>query len=167
MIGGPGIEKPVVAVLEDTRQNYKLRAAAAEALNLLGEMGALPSLLKVADEKFIAGTTIDGEHGSAVTTAATAYSRLADAEHANVTFQKLPADLAETDAGAAFRAATARLQVAKDCKKDIACYAKVLAGPDANKADKAAFMLARLGKPAASELAKAVGHPEPLVRFAV
>src|SRR5262249_19524426 len=90
LIGGPEVVKPLTAWLENAKENYKLRAAAAEALNLAGDTSALPALLKAANESFIntKSKEIDPEHGALVAAAATAYSRLAWAEQANVTWQK-------------------------------------------------------------------------------
>jgi HEAT repeat protein len=169
LTGGSDVVKPLLAILENAKESSKLRAAAAEALNLAGDTSALPALLKVANEKFIneKSKEIDPEHGALVAAAATAYSRLAWAEQANVTWQKLPADLEESDAHVVFKNASARLEVAKACKKDVACYAAKLNDADATKAEKAAFMLARLGKEGAAQLTKAVSNREPIVRMTV
>jgi HEAT repeat protein len=170
LIGDPAQAlKPLVSVLENQKSNPKDRAAAAQALNALGDPAGLPSLLKVANEKFINDKTkeIDGEKGEVVAEAATAYSRLAGAEQANVTWQKLPADLEESDAHVVFKNATTRLALAKECKKDLPCYAKALDGADVTRAEKAALMISRLGKPGLGELAKHVNHPDPAVRMTV
>jgi HEAT repeat protein len=168
LIGTPDVVKPLQGIL-DGKQPNKLRAAAAEALNAAGDVAALPSLLKIANENFINAKTkeIDGEHGALVAAAATAYSRLAWAEQANVTWQKLPADLEESDAHVVFKNATARLEAAKQCKKDVACYAKLLNDKDPAKAEKAALMLSRLGKTGIDELVKAISNPDPSVRLTV
>jgi len=168
-IGTPEVVKPLTAILSDAKQNNKLRAAAAEALNAANDVSALPALLKVAGENFINAKTkeIDGEKGALVAAAATAYSRLAGAEQANVTWQKLPADLEESDAHLVFKNATARLEVAKQCKKDVACYAKLINDKESAKAEKAALMLARLGQPGVAELGKAVGASDLGVRMVV
>jgi HEAT repeat protein len=169
LIGSPDVKAPLLAILTDAKQPNKLRAAAAEALNAAGDTSALPALLKIANESFInmKSHEIDAEHGALVAAAATAYSRLAWAEQANVTWQKLPADLEESDAHVVFKNASARLEVAKTCKKDVACYAKYLNDKDSAKAEKAALMLARLGGPGVGELAKAVGHSDLSVRMSV
>ncbi len=169
VIATPEVKAPLMSILNDAKQPAKLRAAAAEALNALGDPAALPSLLKVAGEKFINEKTkeIDGDHGALVAAAATAYSRLAWAEQANVTWQKLPPDLEESDAHVVFKNATARLELAKACKKDVACYAKAINDKDGAKADKAALMLGRLGKPGLAELVKALTTPDPNTRMIV
>ncbi|HZS41411.1 MAG TPA: HEAT repeat domain-containing protein [Polyangia bacterium] len=169
LIGSPDVKAPLLAILTDAKQPNKLRAAAAEALNGAGDTSALPALLKIANESFInmKSHEIDAEHGALVAAAATAYSRLAWAEQANVTWQKLPADLEESDAHVVFKNASARLEVAKACKKDVACYAKMLDDKDSAKAEKAALMLGRLGKPGVDELAKAVGVSDLSVRMTV
>jgi HEAT repeat protein len=165
-IGDPAAVKPLLALL-DGKSNPKYKAAAAEALALIGDMSALPSMKKAADTKFINGHEIDPEAAGIAVSGITAYSRLADAEHASVQFQKLPEDLGETDAGNAIINAGKRLEAAKECKKDQACWVKLLSDKDAIKAEKAAFELARIGKPAVAALAKAVSHPDPATRFAV
>ena len=168
-IGAPEAKAPLLAILNDGKASNKLRAAAAEGLNLLGDSAALPSLLKIANEKFINEKTkeIDPEHGALVAAAATAYSRLAGADQANVTWQKLPADLDESDAHVVFKNASARLAVAKECKKDVACYTKALADNDTAKAEKAALMLARAGKEGVGALIKGLANPDPSVRMTV
>jgi HEAT repeat protein len=165
LIGDPAAEKPLLAVLNDPKRHTKERAAAAEALNALGDPGALPSLLKAAQGKFISGTTVDPEAGAVVASAVTAYSRLGGAEAANVTFQKVPDEIA--DMAEAFKAATTRLAVAKECNKDVACYAKYIKDKDSFKAEKAALMLGRLGKPGLTELTKSVATDDPSVRMTV
>ena len=169
LIGDPSALKPLMAVMDNAKASNKDRAAAAQALNALGDQAALPSLLKVAGEKFIneKSKEIDGEKGALVAEAATAYSRLADESHANVTWQKLPGDLEESDAHVVFANATSRLALAKECKKDLACYAKAFDTKDDIKAEKAAFMIARMGKPGLAELAKHVGYNDPAVRMTV
>ena len=164
-ISGPDVEKPLLAVLIDPKRHTKERSAAAEALNLVGDPSALPVLLKVAQGKFINGTTIDPEAGAVVASAATAYSRLADDSAANITFQKVPEEIA--DMAEVFKNAATRLQLAKDCKKDLACFAKALNDKDGIKAEKAAIMLARMGKPGLIELSKAVGAQDLSVRLVV
>ena len=164
-IGDASAGKTLLATLNDTKKNQKERASAAEALNLLGDTTALPSLLKIAQQKFINGTTIDAEAGALVASAATAYSRLADEGGSNATFPKIPEEIA--DMNEVFAAAADRLEVSKSCKKDLPCYVKILTGKDNVKAEKAAFMIARMGKPGLAELAKQVGHPDPAVRMTV
>jgi HEAT repeat protein len=169
LIGDPAGEKTLVAVVSNPKAPNKDRTAAAEALNALGDTAALPALLKLANENFINTKTkeIDGEKGAMVAGAATAFSRLAGAESAGTKFQKLPADLEESDAHVVFANATARLNLAKECGKDLGCYAKQFDTKDDIKAEKAAFMLARMGKPGLVELAKHVGYSDSTVRMTI
>ncbi len=165
-IAGPEVAKPLIAILADPKAPPKYKTAAADALNLVGDPSALPALLKVAGESFIdaKSKTIDAEKGAVVASAATAFSRLADDTTPAVKWQALPKDLEETDAHRVFKAADLRIDVAKACKKDVACYAKEVTQKDPPKtfgdyvtwirAEKAAFMLGRLGKPGLAELAK-------------
>jgi HEAT repeat protein len=166
-IGDPAASKPLLAYLNDPKGNQKYKAAAAEALAMLGDTSVLPVLKKAADTKFITGREIDPDAAGLAVSGVTAFSRLAQAEHAGTTFQKLPDDLGETDVGNAIMNAQKRLDAAKECKKDQACWAKLLAGKDNIKAEKAAFMLAGMGKAAVPDLAKNVNHADPAVRFAV
>ncbi len=166
MIGDPGSSKLLQGYLEG-KQPAKYKAAAAEALGMLGDTAALPAMKRAAETKFITGKTIDQEAAGVAASAITAYSRLAEAEQAGISFQKLPDDLGETDVGNAILNAQKRLDAAKECKKDQACWVKLLGGKDGVKAEKAALMLARVGKPALSDLSKQVSNPDQFVRVAV
>src|SRR5262249_10976913 len=111
LIGDPSAEKTLVGVISNSKASNKDRTAAAEALNALGDTSALPALLKAANESFINAKSkeIDGDKGAMVVGAATAFSRLAGGDAAGTKWQKLPADLEESDAHVAFANATARL----------------------------------------------------------
>jgi HEAT repeat protein len=169
LIGDMSAEKTLIGVLSNAKAPAKDRTAAAQALNAMNDISALPALLKVANEPFINTKTkeIDGDKGAMVAEAATAYSRLGTGENAGTKWQKLPADLEESDAHVVFANATARLQLAKECGKDLGCYGKVFDSKDDIKAEKAAFMIARMGKPGLVELAKHVGYSDPAVRMTV
>lgn len=164
-IGDASVGKTLQGILNDPKRNNKHRAAAAEALNALGDTSALPSLLKIANEKFITGTTVDPDKGALVAAAVTAYSRLAGAENADVQLQKIPPEIVDMDE--VFDSAKLRLEAAKECKADLGCYAKLLRGKENVKAEKAALMIARQGKAGVPELAKNVNHPDPAVRMTV
>ncbi|MSP59910.1 MAG: HEAT repeat domain-containing protein [Myxococcales bacterium] len=168
-IGSADVVKPLLGILSDPKRATKHKSAAAEALNLAGDVSALPALLKVAQVKFINEATkvIDPEAGAVVAAAATAYSRLAGEEGASAAFPKLPADLDESDVGVVFKNAAIRLALAKECKQDVACYGKYLTDKDGIKAEKASVMLSRLGKPGLVELAKAVSAQDLSVRLTV
>ncbi len=165
LIGDLAGFKPVLAVLNDPKRHPKERASAAEALNAFGDASALPALLKAAQGRFISNMTIDPEAGSVVAAAVTAYSRLAGSDGANVTLQKIPEEI--EDMAEVFKAAATRLSAAKECKQDASCWANLLRGKDGIKAEKAALMLGRLGKPGLAELVKAVGHDDPAARMTV
>jgi HEAT repeat protein len=169
LIGDPSAVKPLMGVLSNTKSPNKDRAAAAQALNALGDASALPALLKVANEPFINTKTkeIDGEKGSLVAEAATSYSRLGGPDAAGAKFQELPKDLEESDAHVVFENAKARLALAKECNKDMACYAKVFDSKDDIKAEKAALQIARMGKPGLVELAKHLSYSDPAVRMTI
>jgi hypothetical protein len=72
------------------------------------------------------------------------------------------ADIAEV-----FTNAIERMKVAGECKKDIACYGKILGEAKSARAERAAFSLGRLGHDAVPMLVKQVGHKDTAARSAV
>jgi HEAT repeat protein len=162
MIADPTTIKELVAVLSDSKEDYADRISAAEALNLAGDPSALPALLAVAKTGDV---TKDGEKFPDVRMAAAmAYSRIGGPAEA-AAFAPLAAT--EKAAKDVFDECAQRLEVAKKCNKDLGCYAGALADPVLAKQEKAAFMLARMGKEALPALIKAVSTREIAVRQAV
>jgi HEAT repeat protein len=165
-IAGPEAQKAVMGVADDAKRPPKHKAAAAEALNLAGDPAALPTLLRLAQTKFLSGTTIDPEPASVMAAGTTAHSRLAWAEQADAGYQKVPEEI--MDIYEVVVSAQKRLEAAKECKKDMACWVKLLNGKDNIKAEKAALMVPRVdAKAGLAELAKQVGHIDPSVRASV
>jgi hypothetical protein len=67
-----------------------------------------------------------------------------------------------------FKESLQRLDVAKECKDNVGCYAKALDDKTLVKQEKAAFMLARMGgKDGLAALSSHVNTKEPLIRMAV
>ena len=162
MIGDPGTTKEVAAVMLDGKRDFKVRISAAEALNLAGDPAALPSLLQAAKT---ADVVKDKQKYPDVRVAAAyAYSRLGGAAEAAAF---APVAAAEKAASAEFAECTQRLEVAKACGKDVTCYGKKLDDPAVLHQEKAAFMLARLGKPALDPLLAHLSTREPVVRMAI
>src|SRR5262249_26569788 len=143
--------------------DYKVRISAAEALNLSGDPTALPALLQVAKTGDV---TKDGEKYPDVRIAAAmTYSRIGGPAEA-ATFA--PVMAAEKAAIEEFKEGGERLDLAKKCGKDATCYAQALeSDPKLTHQEKAAFMLARLGKAGLPALARKVSTREPIVRQAV
>lgn len=166
-IGDPSVIKPLTDILVDAKRHQKERSAAAEALNLIGDPAALTPLAALIKTKFISGNVVDPDAATLVGSAITAYTRLTDAEHADIVLPKVDPELA--DMHELLGAADDRLAVVKECKKDMACYAKYVGDKNYNKAEKAAFMLARMGKPALPVLLKQLGNTNGngVVRMAV
>ncbi len=165
MIADPSTTKQIAAVMTNAKADFRERVSAAEALNLAGDAAALPLLLTTAQNGDILK---DGQRYPDVRMAAAlAYGRLGGAAEADA-FAKLAAS--EKAIKPVTDEAATRLSVAKACKADVVCYEKELLAVDNNtlvRQEKAAFMLARLGKPALPALLKKVNTPEPVVRFAV
>lgn len=166
LIGDKAVETPLIDVLKDAKRYPKERIAAAEALNALGDPAALPELLAVADTKVVNGTTVDPDAATVVAAAVAAYSRLAG-PGVKYHFQKLPDDELFSDLHTQFQAAEDRIAVANECKSDVACYEKHLTDADSNKAEKAAFMLARSGQPGLEALCRHLNTQDAQARMAI
>jgi HEAT repeat protein len=162
MIADPSTTKEIVAILNDAKQDFKDRTSAAEALNFLGDPSAFPALLAAAKS---ADVTKDGQKYPDVRIAAAmAYARLGGAAEAAAF---APVAAAEKAAPEQFKECATRLELAKKCNKDVACYGEGLSDPSLPKQEKAAFMLGRLGKEAAPIIAKKISVHEPIVRLAL
>jgi HEAT repeat protein len=161
-IGDPATVKDMIAVLADGKQDYMDRVAAASALNFAGDPSALPALLSAAKS---ADVTKDGEKYPDVRIAAAmAYSRLGGAAEAAAF---APVAAGEKKAQAEFEECATRLEVAKKCGKDVACYGGALEDKVLAKQEKAAFMLGHMGKEGLPFLVKKLKTPERVIREAV
>ncbi|HEX4461082.1 MAG TPA: HEAT repeat domain-containing protein, partial [Polyangia bacterium] len=162
MIGDPATTKEITGVLTDAKRDYKVRISAAEALNLSGDPAGLPALLSMAKSGDV---TKDGQKYPDVRLAsALAYARLGGPAEAAAF---APVAAAEKAATAEFAEDVERLDVAKKCGKDVTCYGKALNDAKLTHQEKAAFMLARLGKAALPPLLSKLSSREPVVRIAV
>jgi HEAT repeat protein len=163
MIGDKSTTKDIVAVLTNAKADAQNRVTAAESLNLMGDPSALPALLTMAKSGF---AMVNGEKFDDVRVAsAMAYGRVGGAaDYAGFA----AATAAEKVAADVFKESLQRLEVAKECKDNVGCYAKALDDKVLVKEEKAAFMLARMsGKDGLDALAKHVSTKEPLIRMAV
>ena len=173
LIGDPSTVKVLVAIAGDKKKHYKERIAAIEGLNLLGDPSALPVMLAAANTPFVAKQTIDPEAALLAASGAVNYGRLAVADTSPDALQKIAPKPAEgeedwfADIRIQFQAAKDRIAVAKECGADAACYEKHLTDKDENKAEKAAFMLARMGKPGMAPLCRHVDVEGALSRMTI
>jgi len=162
LIGDPSTTKEIIAVVNDAKRDWKVRLSAVEALNNAGDPSALPTLLQVAKTGDV---TKDGtKYPDLRIGAAIAYSRLGGAAEAAAF---APVAAAEKAVKAEFDEAAQRLELAKKCNKDVACYGAGLDDAVLAKQEKAAFMLSRMGKEAMPALVKKISTKEPIVRLAV
>lgn len=179
-IGDTSVTKTLLGIMADGKRDPKHRAAAAEALNMLGTTDALPGLLAMAKTTFITPPKtkddlpeLDQNKATMAAQGVTQLSRLTDKDESATLepiAKAIPADI--VDIKKVYENAIARSKVAAECKKDIACYGKYLAAtgtdPDTSaKAERAAFSLSRLGHDAVPVLTKYVGHKDSAVRSAV
>jgi HEAT repeat protein len=136
-IGTPPAVKVLLDVLTDKKAEATDRQAAEDGIYLSGDKRAVPILLDTAKNGYV---VVGGVKASDLrANAAIDLARIAGKE----TYEafKALADK-EKDAQGIFGEALDRMQVAKDCDKDLDCYAKVL-NTDASwtRAEKAAFAI--------------------------
>jgi len=178
MIGGEDVVDDLIWALEK-HKDWKIRAKAAEMLNIVGSTKALPHLLKAAKSGYF---TLDGvKYNEIRWAAALAFSKIGEPDGYK---QLEPIVKAATPAAGRdiFDEALKRLELARDCKEDLACYVKVFDVDTAKLTDKevlekgilakqeaAAFQLARRpeAKSVVAALADKVSSREPVVRLSV
>jgi hypothetical protein len=135
----PAVEA-ILSVLKDGKADPAERASAADALYLSGDRRAVPTLLEIAKSGYV---VTGGQKASDLrASAAIALARIAGAETYDA-FKALAEK--ETAAQGVFGMALDRMQVAKECDQDIACYGKKLNDPSWTRAEKAAFAIAFSG----------------------
>jgi HEAT repeat protein len=139
-IATPAAVEGILADLKDAKADPAERASAADALYLSGDRRAVPTLLETAKSGYV---TSGGQKASDLrASAAIALSRIAGKETYDA-FKAL-ADK-ETAAAGVFGSALDRMQVAKECDQDLACYGKKLNDPSWERSEKAAFAIAFSG----------------------
>jgi HEAT repeat protein len=139
-IATPSAVDAILADLKDAKVDPAERASAADALYLSGDRRAVPVLMEVAKSGYV---KTDGQQASDLrASAAIALARIAGKETYDA-FKEL-ADK-ETAAQGVFGMALDRMQVAKECDQDLACYGKALNDPSWTRAEKAAFAIAFSG----------------------
>jgi len=135
-IATPPSVDALIAIAKDPKGEPKLRLSATDAIYLSGDRRAVPTLLDLAKSGYI---TIEGQKASDLrANAAIDLSRIAGKEHFEA-FKTLVEK--EPEAQGKFGEALDRMQVAKKCGGDLACYAKLLNDPSWTRAEKAAFAI--------------------------
>jgi HEAT repeat protein len=139
-IATPQAVDAILADLKDPKVDPAERASAADALYLSGDRRAVPTLLEIAKSGYVKS---GGEMASDLrASAAIALARIAGKE----TYDSFKAIAdKETAAAGVFGMALDRMQVAKECGDDLACYGKTLNDPSWTRAEKAAFAIAFSG----------------------
>src|SRR5262245_8765965 len=139
-IADPAGVDAILSLLKDPKGEPVERASAADALYLSGDRRAVPTLLEVAKSGYV---TVGGEKASDLrASAAIALARIAGKE----TFEAFKAICEkESAAQGVFGMALDRMQVAKECDQDLACYGKKLNDSQWTRAEKAAFAIAFSG----------------------
>ena len=142
-IGTPPAVKVLLDLLKDKKAEATDRQAAEDGIYLSGDKRAVPILLDTAKNGYV---VVGGVKASDLrANAAIDLSRIAGKETYDA-FKAL-ADK-EKDAQGIFGEALDRMQVAKDCDKDLDCYAKALNDPSWTRAEKAAFAIGFSGNAA-------------------
>jgi HEAT repeat protein len=136
-IGTPQAVDALVNLLKNAKGDPRVRASAADGLYLSGDKRAVPTLMEIAKSGYV--KTPDGRKASDLrANAAIDLSRIAGREHFE-SFKSLVDK--ESEVEGVFGEALDRLQVAKECGNDIACYGKKLNDPSWTRAEKAAFAI--------------------------
>ena len=140
-IGTPAAVDALIAVAKNPKAPPPERASASDALYLSGDKRAVSTLMEIAKTGYV--TAPDGRKASDLrANAAIDLSRIAGKEHFEA-FKALAEK--ESEAEGKFGEALDRLQVAKECGSDLACYGKRLNDPSWTRAEKAAFAIGFLG----------------------
>jgi HEAT repeat protein len=139
-IATPAAVEAILADLKDGKADPAERASAADALYLSGDRRAVPVLLEVAKSGYV---TTNGQKASDLrASSAIALARIAGKE----TYDPFKALFdKETAAQGVFGSALERMNVAKECDRDLACYGKKLNDPLWERSEKAAFAIAFSG----------------------
>ena len=129
--------------LKDKKADAPTRSAAEDGIYLSGDKRAVPILMETAKSGYV---VVGGMKASDLrANAAIDLARIAGPEHYDEF--KVLADK-EKEVQGMFGEALDRMQVAKECKDDLACYGKHLTDPSWTRAEKAAFYIGFSGKPA-------------------
>jgi HEAT repeat protein len=136
-IGTPQAVDTLIAIAKNAKAAPPLRASATDALYLSGDKRAVPTLMDIAKTGYV--KLPDGRKASDLrANAAIDLARIAGRESFD-SFKAL-ADK-ESEAQGPFGEALDRLQVAKECGNNLACYGKILSDPSWPRAEKAAFAI--------------------------
>lgn len=139
-IGTPAAVDALIATLKNDKVEPSVRASASNGLSMSGDRRAVPVLMEIARSGYV---TIDGRKASDLrASAAVDLARIAGKEHYPA-FKEL-ADKEEEAAGI-FDEVLQRMEVARECDADLACYGAKLGDPIWTRAEKAAFAIAFSG----------------------
>jgi len=158
--------KPLLALLQNKKADYKIRMQVCNALTVLGTKKALPILLEGSQKWFI-----EGGYTNLKDAAAMAYGRLVGAEvvEGYPIFKKMHDDEKNLGNKKLFKEVLERMEVAKDCNDDAACYGKKVTNDKLTLAqrEKAGLMIGSLadGRKALPDLVKALPVREPVLRL--
>jgi HEAT repeat protein len=140
-IATPAAVDAILADLKDAKVDPAERASAADALYLSGDRRAVATLMDVAKNGNVKNS--GGETAADLrASAAIACARIAGKESYDA-FKSMVDN--EKAAQGVFGMALDRMQVAKECGDDLACYGKTLNDPSWTRAEKAAFAIAFSG----------------------
>jgi HEAT repeat protein len=129
--------------LKDKKADAPTRSAAEDGIYLSGDKRAVPILMETARSGYV---VVQGMKASDLrANAAIDLARIAGPE--NYDEFKALADK-EKEVQGIFGEALDRMQVAKECKDDLACYGRKLTDPSWTRAEKAAFYIGFSGDPA-------------------
>lgn len=135
-IATPDAVDALIALARDAKANPIERARATDAIYLSGDRRAVPTLLELAKSGYV---TVDGQKASDLrANSAINLSRIAGKDQYDA-FKALVDK--ETEVQGVFGEAFDRMQVAKKCGNDLACYGEVLKDPSWTRAEKAAFAI--------------------------
>ena len=144
LIGTPEAVKVLLDVLQDKKAEATDRQAAEDGIYLSGDKRAVPILLETAKSGYV---TVGGVKASDLrANAAIDLARIAGKE----TYDAFKALVdKEKEVQGIFGEALDRMQVAKECDKDLDCYGKVLEKDESwTRAEKAAFAIGFSGNAA-------------------
>lgn len=162
----PRAVDPLLALLQNTKADYKIRMQVCNALTVLGDKRSLPILLEGAQKWFI-----EGGYTNLKDAAAMAYGRIAGAEveQSLPIFQKMHDDEKNLGNKALVKEVLDRLKMAAECKDDPTCYGKKVGDTKLTLAqrEKAGLMIGILpdGRKALDALIKALPEREPVLRL--
>jgi HEAT repeat protein len=170
-IGDESAVDPLIKGLSNKKANYKLRMQIAQALTVMGPKKALPALIDATEKGYV---NMDGTDFTNLNEgAAMAFGRIvgAEAEKYYEKIQTISKDkrLKADETQKLFKEVLERMEMAKECKDESACYGKKINDESLSlvKREKAGIMIGILpdGRKALPDLVKALNIREPVLRL--